>query len=146
MRGFVVRADGANDACPASARLGGPRPEVLAVVLGREHQARLAAGLRARADVRFAARWREVMPILAQGRHAALIVELRDAAAGAPAAPTIAQVRRGFPYTPVLVLCPLTGDSRLPSCRADVSRRRSVDSHLRRPRRWSPPVPRVSPH
>jgi AraC-like DNA-binding protein len=80
---------------------------VVAVVLAREQQARLAAALRARAVVRFVGRWREVLPALAAGRAAAVILEPRDAD-GAPAAPTVAQLRRAFPYTPVLVLCPLT--------------------------------------
>jgi AraC-like DNA-binding protein len=87
---------------------GETRPEVFAVVAGREQQARLAAGLRSRAVVQFVAHFRDLLPALAaSSRLAGVIVEPRDVE-GTPAAPVVARVRSAFPYTPVLVFCPIS--------------------------------------
>jgi AraC-like DNA-binding protein len=80
--------------------------DVVALVLARERQARLRAGLRGRARVRFVARCREVAPaVAAAGPVAAALLELSDAD-GTPTAPTIRQLREAFPRTPVLALAP----------------------------------------
>jgi AraC-like DNA-binding protein len=84
--------------------------EIVALVLGRELQARLREGLRARAPVRFISRCREVAPAVASADAAAVILELRDAD-GLPTAPTIRQLRQAFPGVPVLALCPVAQPS-----------------------------------
>lgn len=79
--------------------------EVVALVLGRDRQARIQGGLRGRASVAFVARCAEVTQRVAAARVVAAILALRDAD-GVLSAPTVAELRRRFPLTPVLVLCP----------------------------------------
>lgn len=79
--------------------------DVVALVLARERRARLSAGLRERALVRFVTRCREVAPAVGVGPVAATLLELRDAD-GTPTAPTIRHLRTDYPRTPVLALAP----------------------------------------
>jgi AraC-like DNA-binding protein len=87
------------------ARVRGLESDVVALVLARERQARLRAGLRDRAPVRFVERCREVPPAVAEGEVAATLLELRDAD-GTPTPPTIRQLRTSFPRMPVIAMAP----------------------------------------
>jgi AraC-like DNA-binding protein len=81
--------------------------DVVALLVGREAEARIQGGLRGRAKVHVVGTCRALLAHLRVGPAAAVIVEPRDAE-GVPTAPTVRRLRGEFPLVPVLAYCPFT--------------------------------------
>ena len=80
---------------------------VVALLVGREAEARIRGGLRGRADVHVVDTCRALVSRLREGPAAAVIVEPRDGE-GVSTAPTVRRLRGEFPLVPVLAYCPFT--------------------------------------
>lgn len=78
-------------------------PDVVALVIARERQARLRGGLRGRAELRLVVRCRDVASAYQPAPIGAALLELRDVD-GTPTPPTMRRLRDDFPRTPVIAL------------------------------------------